>query len=384
MATADQKPYGTFVNEESFETYRWESQGDPWKLFITAGMSVSKNVLAVMLLFYAMGLNREQLLACDARVLSMFTACACEYTKAFLRTFALLAINMSLTVAMRIILQQRIYYGMLKAGALLDFGTVKVLSDPTFWLLAISLLHGILHFVLKYYSTEAFRTATWRDDFSELKQVCKSFIAPACIFLVFFYSSWDIEASLVPLNKYFEEDWEAAKHALGSITPVDENVLWQLVEEHDVVAQAEQPHIRAVYRALVKEYPICADRSPGEPKLWFNEMWPARILLDPRLEDEDSQGFRRMFAVFLVLCLTVQIGTLGFFSYQAWKDIYLDFWIEGHAEDLLSFLVLGTHALILCFLIFVCIRRTALWRMSTCCLTRAAERELPFSASSSC
>jgi len=52
----------------------------------------------------------------------------------------LLGLNISLTVAMRLIVQERIYYGMLKQGGLIDFECASPVRDPLMWLLVVSLV----------------------------------------------------------------------------------------------------------------------------------------------------------------------------------------------------------------------------------------------------
>eukprot|EP00421_Protoceratium_reticulatum_P049223 CAMPEP_0168431960 /NCGR_PEP_ID=MMETSP0228-20121227/38650_1 /TAXON_ID=133427 /ORGANISM="Protoceratium reticulatum, Strain CCCM 535 (=CCMP 1889)" /LENGTH=408 /DNA_ID=CAMNT_0008446083 /DNA_START=31 /DNA_END=1254 /DNA_ORIENTATION=+ len=349
--------------------FKWEQKARPWMLFALALGRVGRSVAGLVLLYWSIGIKRESLMECDARVLPFASLFACEYTKAFVRAFTMFALNIALAVAMRMILQERIYYGLLRAGGLLDFANAAPLQDPLLWLLATSLLHGVLHFGLKYWHSDAFVSATLQDDMEEASTVARVFLAPALIFMMLFYSSSDIESSLIPLNKYFEEDWQYAKRTLGSIEPMDERAVRRELEGRDVVGEAREPTIGAVYGKIIQEYPGFAGQPETRHK-FYAEMWPAQVLLDPRLQDASSRSFRFMFMVFLAICVPVHLVSIVVMAGQAWKDIYVDVWTNKQLEDSLSFLVVASHCVFIAWLLRLGVQRTQMLRMSTCCTGR--------------
>lgn len=352
--------------------FLWELKSRPWALCAKAAIRLGQSVAALVLVYWSLGVNREHLMPCDSRHLPIVSLFACEYTKAFLRVFTLLAVNIALALAMRMILQERIYYGMLKAWGLIDFADSVPLRDPLLWVLVVSLLHGLSHFALKYANSEARQTDTLTDDFHLAQEVAQAFVGPAAVFMMLFYASFDIEATLIPLNKYFEEDWDYAKNALGSITPMDERVLQRLLEERDVVGELEERTVLAAYGRLVELYPEY-EAAPAQAHFWFAELWPAQLLLDPRLADAESRSFRCMFGALLVVAATVHGATMGALSVQAFKDIYYDACQGGQREDALSGAVICVHVAFIACLLWKCVARAGLCRLSTCCMSRPKE-----------
>mmetsp|Transcript_28533 Transcript_28533/g.90956 ORF Transcript_28533/g.90956 Transcript_28533/m.90956 type:complete len:409 (+) Transcript_28533:195-1421(+) len=325
--------------------FAWEERASPWMLLFRALQRVGQSVAALVLLYWSMGTNEEFLMRCDGRKLSSGALYCCEYTKSFLRCFTLLGVNVALGCAMRMIIRERIYYGMLKAGGLLDFADAQPLRDPVLWFVGISLLHGLSHFGLKFSHSSAWATETWWDDLQELKRATRIFLMPACIFLGLVYATLDVEANLVPLNKYFEEDWEYAKCALGSIVPMKESVLREGLEVRDIVAEVREPTIRSVYARIVECYREFSAPTKAGP--WFGDIWPVRLLLDPRLRDTESRSFLRMFATFLALCSVVCAVTLAALFKHAAKDLLVDFWAKKQSEDGLAFAVELVHILLI-------------------------------------
>jgi len=248
---------------------------------------------------------------------------------------------------MRLIVQQRVYYGFLKRGGLLDFKNVEGWRDPLLLVLVVSVIHSIAHFGLKLTDGNG-------DMVKEATQVVKNFIVPYVIFLAFLYDSNDIEKLLVPLNKYVEEDPEYARKVLGSIVHMDEDFVRTDVMSRDVVAAAiaaEGPSIEAVYMEIIRSYPEVKARLAGSENtevIQFhmkNSMWPAGILIDGRLLDEKTVSFRGMFRLFLVACTLVQVVVFGLFFHQAvLKDLYFDWWIQGEEQDVVGAIVLLVHA----------------------------------------
>lgn len=353
----DPGPYGTFPQDKRDAQFEWESNGESWSLLIKAFATVGKNLGALGVLYWTLlrGENgRHNLMQCDPTKLSTPQVIGCEYTKAYLRAFPLLGISVTLAISLRTMLQQRLYYGLLKAGGLLDFRNVEVTRDPLFLMLLVSLLHAIAHFALKL-------SDGLGHFLEEVQDVATDFVVPFCIFMVFFYMACDLEATLVPLNKYYEEDPEYARSALANITYMEEEVVrHHIVKRRDVVgdALADEPSIDATYRALIKGYPDAKLRDDEPEEGFFGHcqirraMWPGVLLVDARLEDEKSVEFRRIVSFFLVLCTPVQLALLFLYVEQAvYQDLFIDVYQESQIWDSIGAVVMILHAAVVVWIL---------------------------------
>mmetsp|Transcript_114954 Transcript_114954/g.371641 ORF Transcript_114954/g.371641 Transcript_114954/m.371641 type:complete len:319 (-) Transcript_114954:20-976(-) len=270
---------------------------------------------------------------------------------------SLLAGCVTLGIAMRVMVQQRVYYGLLKAGGLLDFQNVEGWRDPLLLVLVFSMVHAIGHFTLKLHALVLSGVAVHE----ELQQVAINFIAPYVVFMAFLYGSNDIEKMLVLLNKFVEEDPEHARKALASMVHLDEDVVRTDVLSRDVVGDAleDAPSIEAVYREVIRGYPEAKAGMPPQEDGFIQfhlqeSLWPARMLLDARLSDEKTSSFRLMFHIFLTFCLLVQVTVFCLFFQQAvLKDLYHDAYLQGHTVDVLGAIVLLAHAALVVWIMHV-------------------------------
>lgn len=349
----------------SNRVFEWESKASPWTLLTATLSRVGQSIPALLLLWWTMGYKKDQLMHCDTREHALASVCLCEYTKAYIRVFPLLAVNLCLTMAMRLILQERIYYGFLRAGALLDFENINPWKSVQLWLLVWSLVHCLGHFILKYFTSEAWRTADWQDDKVEIQAIGQKFLVPSFLFISLFVKAVDIEAMLIPLNKYVEEDLDLTPKMLGCMTILEEKRLRSDVASTDIIAEVQEPPaITNVYEYIIRAH---AQLSCYEEEVEFapllSEMWPAILLVDSRLKDDDSAAFRRMFAVFLVLGGLVLLGTGTYLMTQALKDLLIDCLQHGHTEDAIACFVLSAHAILIAWVMNQCARRGKLWRL---------------------
>lgn len=258
-------------------------------------------------------------------------------------------------VAGRQLLQFRIYYGLLKRGALLDYHNTKAWQDPLFFILVVSFMHGIGHFVMDlfiqddYHTTDLIPGAPAANQMQEeMKSMFKHFILPSVVFFAFLISSYDLEAQLLPLSKYFEENPALARQTAARMPFLDEGEVQKVIPKLSLKTSSETTTLNAVYLELIEKTPELFHEEKKERSgiHWnlFKSLWPAKILLDPKLTCDESRSFRRlvMFTSFLSLLLTTAIFV--YFCYQVGKDCADVYY--GQLEDLLSLLVLGLHAAI--------------------------------------
>merc|ERR1719199_522011 len=93
-------------------------------------------------------------MSCDSRKVGEYLAGGCEYTKAYVRCFPLLALVVALMVSCRQILQHRMYYELLKHGVLLDIENFSALADPLFQVVIWCALNATGHFVMDIVTAE--------------------------------------------------------------------------------------------------------------------------------------------------------------------------------------------------------------------------------------
>lgn len=324
----------------------WESQGHPWPLLLKATAAVGKQAFALALIVIQIYFSsqKENIMSCDDRVIGLPKAALCEYTKAYVRYFPLLALVVSLMVTARTILHQGIFYRLLKRGAVLDFENSFPLSDPLFQILVGCFIQAVANFALDIISKRGLTL----EEIKELTkkgshgyQIAIFYLVPSAIFFVFLWASYDTEAHLVPLSKYFEADDAEARRILGKAPLIKEATAEKIVKDgscfHDAFCQAEE-----VYNALIKEAEEVQASTAEEPQdmsRWrlVSALWSARLLLDPRLGDELSRRFRRMWYVFTAFTVAIMGFVFWFLTWQVVKD-FMDV-AEGQLPDLAGLVV---------------------------------------------
>lgn len=211
----------------------------------------------------------------------------------------------------------------------------------------------------------------------EARQVAVFYLVPAVVFLLFLFTSYDTEAFLLPLSKYFEDDFEASRSALKEVRFMKEpdaadhvtkglgfqgkggeactaaDVFEELAEVSATdapiaVARRKNQQLREVF-GRVQMAAIARMRVT-----WT--MWPARLLLDPRLEDEDSANFRRAWKFYLGLCALFLCFIKTCLSHQILKDFFDVY--RGQTPDLAGLIVEGCHMLLVITLGFMLFSQT--------------------------
>lgn len=349
-----------FESAAESSRFQWVRDTNSWALFKFAMALVGHTILALILLFWALMTEHEYLMRCDGPF-STNVAYTCQWTKAFLRAFPLLALNVSVVVAFRILLQTRMYYTSLQLKGLLDFVDARILQNPLFWALVVSLAHGVVHFILKIVYTED----DPRGKLQIAATIVKSFIVPALLFLTLFYHSADIERHLIPLNKYFEEDIEYSKRTLGHITAMDERVVHHDVWQRDVVASTgvKQPTLFQVVQNIIDNYNGAASHWLAryqEHKTvthsswsWFHGFWPGRVLLNPRLHNSLDSVTKQTVAVikmalFVTLVVVLISAFLGLFA--IYRAFIVDRNMGWQRQYILTYIVYFLHVLFLIYL----------------------------------
>lgn len=369
MVDAHHVDYGTQRrNAQIIEfNYEWEKTGAPLQLLMSVGMNVGRNLVALLLLFWQLFQHRSFIMSCDSRVIGNWSY-LCEYTKAYVRCFPLLGAMVVLMIAFRHLLQQRIYYGLLKRGALLDFHNTKAWQDPLFWILVISFLQGTCHHVLdiciedrQYHHPDVMTGAPaqseWQD---ELRGWVMNSILPSLVFFAFLVSSYDLESQLVPLSKYFEESPIMARQIAARMPFLDEGEVQKTIPSLSLKTSVEKTTLEAVYHEIIEKTPELweDDKQEQEAKHpkgihWhlFQTLWPSKILLDPKLTCVESREFWRVLTFIGAVNNMIMIGVVVYFCYQVYEDC-IDVY-EGQLADLMGLLVFALHAVVVGYMVIV-------------------------------
>ncbi|CAE6932515.1 unnamed protein product [Symbiodinium natans] len=364
---------------------------EPWDLFVEAGVSVGRQLFAlVFILVQVLGpRSHDNLMSCDPLRCGWYSSIFCEYTKAYVRCFPLLAMAVSLMVATRMVLNHRIYYQLLKHDLLISFEPLLPSQDSLFRLLLWCFANAFPHFIINIWLAhrEAFHLVKLGDLASsaqklmaanvlhEAHQVAVFYFVPAIVFLLFLFTSYDTEALLLPLSKFFEDDFEASRTALKRVRFMRESDVaarvqkgLQLKGDGATIGDAFQELAdttatdapATVARTSRLQLRAAADkqRLQEDARLRVTwTMWPARLLLDPRLSDKESVIFRCLWHVFLAVIGLLMLVVFYCLSCQIWKDVG-DVW-SGQMPDMAGVLVEFVHFGIAAYLCIMLFRQSA-------------------------
>jgi len=369
--------------------WEWETRGEPWHLLKDAAVVVGQQyaALGVIVLEVFVKLVADapkRFMNCDGRVQGLALAAVCEGTKSCARFFVLLALVVAAMVAIRMVLRCRIYYEMLRHGAIVNFDNARPFEDPLFVMLVACICFSFCHFATFWmysYSMEGDAAAVLEN----VKTAVVFYFAPTAAFMGFLFRSYDTEADLLPLNKYMEEDPDWARANLAHICMINEDRAAEVVQR-GLLPQVKGPlEASHLYQALIDvasensgvggsasameggsasanggedgtaaaaEVAATAPAAMGRretfvaslsaaghvPKSAFiSTMWPAKVLLDGRLRDKDSMAFRQVWYIFAGIAFPMMVFVLGFFCYQAEKDV--EDVRSGQTEDVAGLVV---------------------------------------------
>lgn len=364
----------------------WEHRGEPLQLFFEAGLAAGRQLFALLLIIIQVlgPHSHENIMNCDPVRCGTYLSFFCEYTKAYVRCFPLLAMAVSLMIAARMVLNHRLYYQLLKHDLLISFEPLLPSQDSLFRLLLWCLVNALPHFIMNIWLAhrECFHLVKLGDLASSAEklmaanvlhdahQVAVFYFIPAVVFLIFLFSSYDTEATLLPLSKFFEDDFEASRTVLNRVRFMREKHVVDYVQKelspqatatgdvsigeifkHLAEAVATDAPVMRTQQGLRAAYKNGEERSQVT---WT--MWPARILLDPRLCDKDAIIFRCVWYVFLGVLGLPLLFVLYCLSSQMFKDV-LDVW-NGQISDMAGIVIELGHFIISGHLSWMLYRRT--------------------------
>jgi len=279
-----------------------------------------------------------------------------------------MALIVSLIVANRMLLCQRMYYKVLKKGAILDFHKFKPYKDQLFVALSWSAFNAFMHFALELSVNHPVSPASLfrlglseKALLAEIQKVASLYVMPSLVFLAFLYMSYDEEARLLPLSKYFEEDPSLARSTLASMHFLPEHVGARVVKSHEVKWKDSNGNYRTsdemfdVFVKQCKTYTGTQSEEMAEGSLdqfshvhLISGMWPGRLLLDDRCADDSSYYFRLYWFGISALGASIMIAIIvcvAKTSVEKMHDIH-----SGQLSDVAAVFVQMLHAVLLIYL----------------------------------
>jgi hypothetical protein len=354
--------YGTIDLSEAaaerarMQRFEWQDRGDAIELLKVAAVTVLSQYGALAVIVWNVFTTRKLFMECDSRKQGLPEAVACELTKTCIRYFALLALIISLLIALRLMARQRIYYQILRFGALLDFETHSPAKDPFFLTLAVCFASAAVHFAMQFYILYT-SGATMPEQMNFFKDVVSDYLAPTAVFIAFLAKSYDTENQLVPLSKYVDEDPEAAKCIVANMAILPEASAVRAVKQGLYIPVGSKTcswkqACEALIEASASRGSSASSRSrTNELEAIFKdkvrfvaEMWPAAFLLDHRIEDEECKSFRIAWYAVNGCVIPLTVVVIYFYVRQAVKEV-ADI-REGQVEDSAGLLALVGFAVI--------------------------------------
>jgi len=379
-------------------------------------------LFALLCMLFMVWTKKSFCMDCRAHDLKMWEMCLCEYTRSYVRLFPLIGLVVALVVASRTLLRRHFFYQMLKHRVVVRLQSKRPLQDWLFWVIIVCLLHVLCHFILD----KAIRTQNrglqteelgnpmcwkegleydtccdvgkfgpsgdetcWKDvytfndccvledkrlkNFNHFIQISVKdaklfniyYCAPAICFMIFLWTSYDVEQTLLPLSKFMEGDAEQARERLTSISVINEgdahravknglsvkdgddgyqlqDLCRRLAEHAEQLEETRKAlHVetrcptcgavllegggecaRCAGRAGTPTAATLAARTPREEVVDFTKSWwIAEMMIDRRLKDDESRQFRLVWYTYSTISLVLTALVACCFIVSMWHHV---------------------------------------------------------------
>jgi len=310
---------------DKVEHMAWAHEYQPWTLVFRGLCLAGKQAFVLCFVFYQTCMwnpNKLKIIMhCNSAHLGKLSY-FCEGTKAFARALPLLGATFSMIITARFIVQQRLYYLLLKKGVLIDYANYTFIADGAVLTVVVCFCIGLLHWLegLSYISVE------------KLMYVLTSYLVPVGVFFVLLESVFDIERHLVPLAKFYEEDPEWARKQLAKSVMVSEKAVRHCARVAQREMRGVHPEgfsmdsllenlgekVQAVYDAGESS----EDELAGQTitNALFKGLWPTSFVLDRRLNDTKSSRFRQATVCFYIIFCLIQAAIMLTLVASAWQE----------------------------------------------------------------
>jgi len=234
-----------------------------WYIFLSNAFLCIFNLIAISGAFFFVMASYESIMPkCYAhKEASAVSTFFCNYTTFCFWTYPLICPMVMIIVIFKNLLQTRLYYEFLLSEMLVDFES-DALSNPGVWVL---LIWGISAFGMLFFLDSTLPT-------DQLVFSLLAYWAPIVTFLIFLFSRWSIETSLIPVPSLLSTDPEHAgrilHHASRCILPEShmqvafQNTIERLDKEK-ATPRDKLNFFRELKEACIKELEECG--GPGKP-----------------------------------------------------------------------------------------------------------------------
>ena len=360
------------------QTATWEDEyASPWMILFNTIALVGYQILSMAIVAYQVLFKRHYVMRCTHHELSAWQLWTCEYTKAFTRFFPLVAILISMSLARSMILIQRMYYELLRHGAVLQFKEYKTTREPVFYILIFCLASGASNWLLdsltpgsdELYWTEP---SPFMSTVEKVRQWLIYLVVPMTTFVLSIFFAHEPTYYLVPLSRYLHagstEGAEAARQRLAQLVLVQEELVAPAAKHIEVPVPSRDDRdaaTSAVYRQLIKTSRDLEDGgcvTVGRKRLTVlksqitDRYWPAKLLFNLALADEGSKQFRLVSGFYDVVCICAA-AICGWIFIQHAAGEFVDIQ-RGEIEDVAALVVEAAHACYAVFYIYKIWRRT--------------------------
>mmetsp|Transcript_109606 Transcript_109606/g.172837 ORF Transcript_109606/g.172837 Transcript_109606/m.172837 type:complete len:488 (-) Transcript_109606:75-1538(-) len=358
---ADYHIVGDAAQMQQDRPCKWHKKGAPEQLLIAAAKLSGAQMSALALLIVNSSMKNQFVMPCcsDRFASGVLEILFCEYTRFYVICFPLIGVIVALIVTARMILQRRMYYEMLRLRVgLLDFERGEPLRDPVIlggvWCMA----HALLHLLIKVAASAGHHgvTATLESAFKNVTsanssvaavtamhighvvtsveseeptflRLVKGFVMPTVFFLTFLAKSYSIQDDLVSLHQYLDEDPQSAQQTISRLHFLSETSLAQTARSglHLNGRGSETDALQElVQRTAGFPQDGSTERGAGFARKMAHlrsqlilQLWPAKVLLDRRLLDEESRSFRKAWLLFIWPAYFVMAGCIVILFYKA-------------------------------------------------------------------
>jgi len=286
------------------------SVGAPMVLDVAAMFLNTETVGADLLVNCQGTVNRHEKFK-DSKML----AWGCEYLEAYVLGFPEICIVALLLFIGRQIAHHRFYYGMLKAGGVLNYNGSSMLQDPVILLLVWCYTHVVCYAGFVYFSANFNVTDVLakKDQFevvpnSKPESLLKLFVSfigfillPAGFFLIFLGTNYQLRTSLVQLSEYVGDNEDAdLGDGLKILTAMGEGATRQVVQAETL---PDACGIEQIYTLTIERFQ--ARPKDGSPKAMslLTCLWPLRVLLSPSIHGAQAINFRWLWGIFVVIAM---------------------------------------------------------------------------------
>jgi len=323
----------------------WEKRGEILQLVLGTGMVLwFQSIPLATMLGHALH-NTGKWFRCDRGghyELSTLSAGICGYTQGAACTFAPLCLMVMILFIGRELVQKRLYYGLLRQQNVVQFASNDPLTDPLAIAVLVSYVHVILYLIYIIYATSLFNsgmTGTFYqhvgvenskthgiehvligDDyaFTMVVELVSFYVLPATLFIVFMYTGYDIEATLVPLSQYVHDAHDAGEgNRLSELQIIDDALCKKMVEDNAALILKGAGDHEQEFQECAKFYHGHMQAEDLQKVYMLDSLWPAMLLMPAEASGErPAQAFRILWWIYFGTSLVfgaLVLWLLGFY-----------------------------------------------------------------------